>query len=79
MPASAGMTKEPAFAGMTRRHEDGVFGHRRDRNVNISRVTLKIKDCPICKHPMSKHDEKGACTVENCWCLYNPDQEFGEP
>ena len=42
-------------------------------------MKIPLKDCPICKHPMSKHDEKGACTVENCWCLYDPDQEFGEP
>lgn len=42
-------------------------------------MTITLIDCPMCKHPMAKHDKKGACTVEGCWCLYDPNQEFGEP
>ncbi|MBI5200867.1 MAG: hypothetical protein HY925_04705 [Elusimicrobia bacterium] len=39
------------------------------------RFTVRLKDCPVCRHPWPKHDEKGACTEKDCWCLYHPPEE----
>ena len=39
------------------------------------RFEVRLRDCPVCKHLWSKHDEKGACTEKDCWCLYDPRQE----
>ena len=36
---------------------------------------VRLKECPVCKHPWPSHDDQGACTEKDCWCLYQPPEE----
>lgn len=39
------------------------------------RFTVRLQECPVCKHAWARHNEEGACQVKDCWCVYNPPEE----
>ena len=36
---------------------------------------VQLRECPVCKHVWSAHNEDGACQTKDCWCLYHPPEE----